>query len=332
MMRSQGQRGRGGRIAKASGTTGAAAARGRVSRLTASGNGAAARTAAAAAALDDGPSQTILPTDHHSEDEDEAEAEADDSVTVADVPYPGMALDPEQYAAAASAALQANMSRASAAKDHHSDGAEDPHSDDPGISPHASEHMDLNAASILANGSAGGQELSGAMAHPHAHVQQAAVPSLGGGRGAASQQPGQLGMDSSLMKTTQDLAVESGYATIVVESALAKRLAREPGLRLAQQRRPEQQLNLGRRSNVEALFAHIAGDLAKVPCKNCHKGHGPWTSCIVVDGQMCGSCANCWFNASGARCSFHGMLRLPCPPAFPPSPSRESASKTTAGS
>jgi hypothetical protein len=105
-----------------------------------------------------------------------------------------------------------------------------------------------------------------------------------------------------------------------VESALAKRLAREPGLRHAQQRRPEQSLNLGRRSNVEALFAQIAGTQAPHPCKNCHKGHGPWTSCVVVEGQMCGSCANCWFNASGSRCSFHGkddelrqtMCLFPC--------------------
>ncbi|EFW98704.1 hypothetical protein CMQ_4556 [Grosmannia clavigera kw1407] len=101
------------------------------------------------------------------------------------------------------------------------------------------------------------------------------------------------------------MAVDSGYDRLLIESALAKRLAREPALRPAQQRRPEQQLNLARRSNVEALFAHIAGEAAAVPCKNCHKGHGPWTACVVVDGQMCGSCANCWFNASGARCSFH---------------------------
>ncbi|KAI1133023.1 hypothetical protein F5Y10DRAFT_260649 [Nemania abortiva] len=105
--------------------------------------------------------------------------------------------------------------------------------------------------------------------------------------------------------TTENLARESGYSSVIVESALAKRLAREPGMRLAQQRRPEQALNLQRRSNVEALFAHIAGEAAPMPCKNCHKGHGPWTTCVVVDGQMCGSCANCWFNASGARCSFH---------------------------
>ncbi|KAK7967002.1 uncharacterized protein PG986_001279 [Apiospora aurea] len=113
------------------------------------------------------------------------------------------------------------------------------------------------------------------------------------------------------MTTTEELARDSGYQNVVVESALAKRLSREPGMRLATQRRPEQSLNLQRRSNVEALFAHIAGEMAPVPCKNCHKGHGPWTTCVVVDGQMCGSCANCWFNASGARCSFHETRNPP---------------------
>ncbi|KAK7935428.1 hypothetical protein PG985_000923 [Apiospora marii] len=117
------------------------------------------------------------------------------------------------------------------------------------------------------------------------------------------------GPESSM--TTEELARDSGYQNVVVESALAKRLSREPGMRLASQRRPEQSLNLQRRSNVEALFAHIAGEMAPVPCKNCHKGHGPWTTCVVVDGQMCGSCANCWFNASGARCSFHETRNPP---------------------
>jgi 3-dehydrosphinganine reductase len=120
-----------------------------------------------------------------------------------------------------------------------------------------------------------------------------------------------------MVKTTEDLARDSGYGDLNVESALAKRLARDPGQRLAQQRRPEQVLNLARRSNVEALFAHIAGEPARVPCKNCHKGHGPWTSCVIVDGQMCGSCANCWFNASGARCSFHETRNPQAVPQHP---------------
>ncbi|KAI1094748.1 hypothetical protein F5B19DRAFT_23626 [Rostrohypoxylon terebratum] len=110
--------------------------------------------------------------------------------------------------------------------------------------------------------------------------------------------------DGTHVPTVEELARESGYDGFIIESALAKRLATEPGLRLAHQRRPEQILNLGRRSNVEALFAHIAGQ--QVPnCKNCKKGHGPWTLCVVYPGQMCESCTNCWFNASGSRCSLH---------------------------
>lgn len=140
------------------------------------------------------------------------------------------------------------------------------------------DHPDLT-------GGVGG--VGGPHPHPHSHVEDPNAPAP---------------------TPTELLASESGYGQVVVESALAKRLAREPGMRLAQQRRPEQVLNLGRRSNVEALFAHIAGEMAAVPCKNCHKGHGPWNACVIVDGQMCGSCANCWFNASGARCSFHGMF------------------------
>ncbi|KAI0195136.1 hypothetical protein EV127DRAFT_179753 [Xylaria flabelliformis] len=148
------------------------------------------------------------------------------------------------------------------------------------------QQLDLTAASILAS----------SVNNPN---DQSHHPDLGGPHGPPMDGP------PSDANTTENLARESGYTNVVVESALAKRLAREPGMRLAQQRRPEQALNLQRRSNVEALFAHIAGDSAPMPCKNCHKGHGPWTTCVVVDGQMCGSCANCWFNASGARCSFH---------------------------
>lgn len=138
--------------------------------------------------------------------------------------------------------------------------------------------------------------------HPHAHAHErnpAAAPAHHHGLEFMSQ-----------LRLTEDMASASGYSGFVTESALAKRLAREPGQRHAQQRRPEQSLNLARRSNVEALFAHIAGEEVLQPCKNCRKGHGPWTVCVIVDGQMCGSCANCWFNASGARCSFHETRNL----------------------
>lgn len=178
-------------------------------------------------------------------------------------------------------------------------------------------HLDLNtAANILANGGNGtltngnGLQPDNQQHHQQqqmqAHQQQPQHhQTVSMGDPTQHLDANTHGLDPNFVRTTEELARDSGYGTLNVESALAKRLAREPGLRLAQQRRPEQQLNLARRSNVEALFAHIAGDLAPSACKNCHKGHGPWTSCVVVDGQMCGSCANCWFNASGARCSFH---------------------------
>lgn len=112
------------------------------------------------------------------------------------------------------------------------------------------------------------------------------------------------------VQTAAEFARESGYDNLDLDqtaSTLSRRLMSQPGRRLALQRRKEQKLNLVRRSNVEALLAHVSGQQAASACKNCHKGHGPWTVCVVVDGQMCGSCANCWYNASGARCSFHGM-------------------------
>ena len=231
----------------------------------------------------------------------------------------------EDYAAAAAAAAAMDTDLT---EDAHGEAeAEADMDDDDGTGgPSGMPHVDLTDANLLANGGAGApgsamsqpvqeqlQEMQQNLAHaqhahqhqhPHQHPHQHQPPAQMGT--PQQMQPGHQGMDPSMVKTTEDLARDSGYVDLNVESALAKRLAREPGQRLAQQRRPEQVLNLARRSNVEALFAHIAGEPARIPCKNCHKGHGPWTSCIVVDGQMCGSCANCWFNASGARCSFHG--------------------------
>ncbi|KAK3375371.1 hypothetical protein B0H63DRAFT_277437 [Podospora didyma] len=222
----------------------------------------------------------------------------------------------DEYAAAAAVAvMDADMTQDPTQGEPEADGDLDDDQDHDHNHEHEHHHhqdhtVDLsNPASILANGGGGlgssgpsaGQTLQqdlqqAALAGHHAHQHQ---------QPPAQMQGGHQSMDPSLVKTTEMLAQESGYRGLNVESALAKRLAREPGHRHAQQRRPDQALNLARRSNVEALFAHIAGEPARIPCKNCHKGHGPWTSCVVVDGQMCGSCANCWFNASGARCSFH---------------------------
>ncbi|KAH7001981.1 hypothetical protein EDB80DRAFT_67431 [Ilyonectria destructans] len=106
-------------------------------------------------------------------------------------------------------------------------------------------------------------------------------------------------------RTAGDVALEIYGDSIKIDSALCKKLACEEALRDPGQRRTGQRLNMERRSNVEAMLAHVTGEQVARPCKNCHKGHGPWNQCVVYDGQMCGSCTNCWFNASGARCTFH---------------------------
>lgn len=109
-------------------------------------------------------------------------------------------------------------------------------------------------------------------------------------------------------KSTEEMAHDSGYTNFNIDSQFAKRMARDPAQRVAEQRKHDQDLNLVRRSNVEALFAQIAGIVSPNPCNHCRKGQGPWTLCVLYNGQMMGSCANCWFNASGSRCSFHGMF------------------------
>lgn len=131
-------------------------------------------------------------------------------------------------------------------------------------------------------------------------------------------------------RTAGDVALEIYGDSIKIDSALCKKLACEEALRDPGQRRTGQRLNMERRSNVEAMLAHVTGEQVARPCKNCHKGHGPWNQCVVYDGQMCGSCTNCWFNASGARCTFHGQsTSSTCLPSLS-SPSRRSATRVTA--
>lgn len=137
-------------------------------------------------------------------------------------------------------------------------------------------------------------------------------------------------------RTAGDVALGIYGDSIKIDSALCKKLACEEALRDPGQRRTGQKLNMERRSNVEAMLAHVTGEQVARPCKNCHKGHGPWNQCVVYDGQMCGSCTNCWFNASGARCTFHGQSTLStCLPSLSTlstlsSPSRRSATRVTA--
>ncbi|KAF4595669.1 hypothetical protein GQ602_001282 [Ophiocordyceps camponoti-floridani] len=113
------------------------------------------------------------------------------------------------------------------------------------------------------------------------------------------------------IETTGGETAQAAYGGHVrIDSAFCRHLARQPAIRTIIQRRPDQALNLARRSNVEALLGYVTGQPAAQSCRNCVKGHGPWTQCVVLQGHLQGSCTNCWFNASGMRCTFQGDKKL----------------------
>jgi len=65
-----------------------------------------------------------------------------------------------------------------------------------------------------------------------------------------------------------------------------------------------------RAQNVEAALAQARGTVAAQPCASCVRGGGPFIECVVVAGQLGGSCANCHYGSEGARCSFRNCKHL----------------------
>ncbi|PNY23772.1 Uncharacterized protein TCAP_06287 [Tolypocladium capitatum] len=141
--------------------------------------------------------------------------------------------------------------------------------------------------------------------HNHSQQEQQQLQQMNLNESTQTQQASFPGAQDQQPVTGEHVVIAAYGNAVKIDSALCKKLASEPALRDPIQRRADQKLNIERRSNVEALLAHVTGEEAPKACKNCHKGHGPWTTCVVYDGQMCGSCSNCWFNASGSRCTFH---------------------------
>ena len=58
-------------------------------------------------------------------------------------------------------------------------------------------------------------------------------------------------------------------------------------------------LNMVRAGNREAFAVQSVGALAATPCGKCARGRGPWVGCVVAEGYLSGSCANCHFQAGG---------------------------------
>ena len=50
-----------------------------------------------------------------------------------------------------------------------------------------------------------------------------------------------------------------------------------------------------------AALCYRRGTLAPEPCRDCSLNKGPFTECVLLDGQLYGGCANCYL--SYYRCS-----------------------------
>ena len=68
--------------------------------------------------------------------------------------------------------------------------------------------------------------------------------------------------------------------------------------------REGRQYSAARPTNYEAYLAFRVGTIRRPMCEHCEKGYGPFTECVVVAGQIGGSCSNCHYNSEGNRCSF----------------------------
>lgn len=69
--------------------------------------------------------------------------------------------------------------------------------------------------------------------------------------------------------------------------------------------------SLHRIGNIKAVLVQVSGILqpAGQECDKCRDGKGRWTRCVrdtgrAASGALQGSCANCYYNGGGVRCSF----------------------------
>jgi hypothetical protein len=77
-----------------------------------------------------------------------------------------------------------------------------------------------------------------------------------------------------------------------------------PPLRKPVLRNDKEDPGYSRTSNYEAALAQCTGEVRDLPCVHCAKGFGQWTLCVMVPGQLQGSCSNCHVSGDGSRCSF----------------------------
>ncbi|OQD59929.1 hypothetical protein PENPOL_c044G02110 [Penicillium polonicum] len=57
-------------------------------------------------------------------------------------------------------------------------------------------------------------------------------------------------------------------------------------------------------TNLEAVMAQVVGDDVDEECEECARGLGPFTTCVTVEEELKGACANCHWVGQGYKCSF----------------------------
>jgi hypothetical protein len=97
----------------------------------------------------------------------------------------------------------------------------------------------------------------------------------------------------------------AAQALLQANSNPTKSIAKRELLRGVELRPGRDDINLFQPQNCEAALAYSRGQVldGAQACRDCKRGRGPFTKCIVLSGFLKGSCSNCHYNAEGARCN-----------------------------
>lgn len=72
--------------------------------------------------------------------------------------------------------------------------------------------------------------------------------------------------------------------------------------------KPGKGFSLIRISNQVAALGYTRGQLAHRPCTYCEVRNGPFPQCVIVPGELKGTCTNCYYGNNSSACSFRSMF------------------------
>jgi len=94
-------------------------------------------------------------------------------------------------------------------------------------------------------------------------------------------------------------------ALLQANSKPTKAIAQMEILRGVELRPSRNHINLFQSQNCEAALAYSRGQVIDgvQACRDCKRGRGPFAKCVILKGYLKGSCSNCHYSATGARCN-----------------------------